>query len=187
VNEEWSDGVATCRADCAAYDVASCTRADLGGRYEMVKPAERDPSLWAAARCNTELPDQPVPGTAFGLGVRLSPTRSPLWIVHLQGGGFCDQHARPCSPARGSLLVTPPHPDRAAVDLGPRGVVSDDPALNPELDDANHVFALYCSSDTWAGSGGTAIIEDGGEWTFAGRANVRATFEVLIQRFGSRR
>src|SRR6185295_15130449 len=59
----FSAGTATCRADCSGYDVTACT-AENGARFEVVKPAERDPR-WATARCND--------GTPFSAFVRITP------------------------------------------------------------------------------------------------------------------
>src|SRR5687768_15910212 len=71
----WSAGTAPCRTSCAGADVSMCTlRAP--GSSEVVKPAQRDPTRWAQARCND--------GTPFAFRISLAPTPSPVWVIQLE-------------------------------------------------------------------------------------------------------
>ncbi len=57
------------------------------------------------------------------------------------------------------------------------GILSDDPAQNPYLYDANHVFVYPCSNDAWRGTApGSAST---GGWSFLGDPTVRAVIEDL--------
>ena len=57
---------------------------------EIVKPAERDPALWATAVCND--------GTPFAFTFDASPTGSTNWVIHLEGGGACSGIGEDCGP-----------------------------------------------------------------------------------------
>jgi hypothetical protein len=173
----WSAGVAPCRADCAGWDSAECTRIDPA-RFEVVKPALRDPR-WQGARCND--------GTPFGFAVRLAPAASHVWMIYLQGGVFCEDHAFDCAARDPRLTTESPLADRS---LGPGqwdGLASASEAINPDFAAANQVVAFYCSSDLWSG----ATIErrpsrgDPAQgWYFSGRANVDAMLAILGDRYG---
>jgi hypothetical protein len=173
----WSAGTAPCRATCEGWDVSTCTlRAP--GSTEVVRPAERDPTRWAEARCND--------GTPFALRISLAPTPSPVWVILLEGGGYCDDATMPCSEREARLITTLPAPDRAVAPLTTQGIFSRDVARNPTFAGANHVLAHYCSSDFWHGATTElrpSAVSPGG-WYWSGRANVRALFEVLAQRYG---
>jgi hypothetical protein len=173
----WSAGTARCRASCAGWDVSTCTlRAP--GNTEVVKPGVRDPARWAQARCND--------GTPFGFRISLAPTPSPVWVIMLEGGGYCDDATMPCSERETRLTTTLPAPDRGTGSLATDGLLSRDAASNPRFAGANHVLAHYCSSDFWHGATTElrpSAVSPGG-WYYSGRANVRALFEVLAQRYG---
>jgi hypothetical protein len=173
----WSAGTAQCRASCTGWDVSMCTLA-APRHTEVVKPAERDPTRWAEARCND--------GTPFAFRISLAPTPSTVWVIHLEGGGYCDDDTMLCSERNPELTTTLPAPDRGLGPLVTRGILSRDPAINPTFAGANHVQANYCSSDFWHGATTelrpSAVSPDG--WYYSGRPNVRAMFEVLVQRYG---
>jgi len=173
----WSAGTAPCRASCAGWDVSMCTL-QAPGDTEVVEPAERDPTRWAQARCND--------GTPFGFRLSLAPTPSPVWVIQLEGGGYCDDASMPCSERDARLTTTLPAQDRDIGALVTRGIFSRDATVNPTFADANHVLAHYCSSDFWHGATTElrpSAVSPGG-WFYSGRANVRAMFEVLAQRYG---
>lgn len=175
----WSDGTAPARSDGTGYDVTACTRSTAGGA-ELVKPAERDPARWAGARAND--------GTPFAFEVQLSPSGSSrVWVIYLQGGGFCDDNANLCRARAPRLSSSPEPPDRAFGELAEQeGIFNRSPAQNPTFHDANLVFAYYVSSDQW--SGATAerrpTTAHPAGWYFSGRANVRAMVGSLVQRYG---
>ncbi|MBI4955545.1 MAG: hypothetical protein HY908_26230 [Myxococcales bacterium] len=173
----WSAGTAGCRTNCAGWDVSMCTL-QAPGNTEVVKPAERDPTRWAQARCND--------GTPFAFRISLAPTASPVWVIQLEGGGYCDDATMPCSEREARLTTTLPLPDRGTGPLATYGIFSRDAASNPTFAGANHVLAHYCSSDFWHGATTElrpSAVSPGG-WYYSGRANVRALFEVLAQRYG---
>jgi hypothetical protein len=165
-----------------------------------VRPADRDQSRWASARCSD--------GSPFSFQVRLSQTgTSNIWVILLEGGGGCDDARVSCAnrqlgliTSKGSdrdyspafLVSLPGTPQRAT------GVLSLDPVANPVFSDANHVIAQHCSSDNFSGassdlipnSGSIDNVDGGGDggpgpgWYFSRRLNIQAMFEILAQRYG---
>jgi hypothetical protein len=189
LSSQFAPGPAKCRLDCGGYDVDACHRAvrpaDANGvKGEVVKPGDAD-ARWADAVCND--------GQPFALMVRLAePTSAQRtrWVIGLEGGGFCDDDASPCS-ARSNYHTRPysrPHGDYRS--FTQTGFLRQDPATNPPFAGANHVWMHYCTSDVWTGthSAGTHTSFDGrspdGLTHFAGKNNVRAGLEILRQRFG---
>lgn len=175
----WTGGEATARPGGNGYDVSNCVRSHPMKHAEMVKPAERDAERWGEARCND--------GTPFGFSLQLSPSgQSDEWLVYLEGGGFCDDNALPCSERGKRLSSTPPTDDRAQTEIKQTGIFNRNPSSNPDFYDANIAFAYYCSSDGW--SGGTTekrpTQADPQGWYFSGHTNVRAMIEILIERYG---
>ena len=167
----WSGGMASCRD--GGRDVSACTRVDTTS-WENVEPAARG---FADARCND--------GTPFDFVVRLAATPSKRWVIHLEGGGFCDDTANSCAERPLDLQTTSPLTDRqlAAANFG--GVLSRN-AINP-LADANHVRATYCTSDFYAGSTTErrpTLGDPVNGWYFSGHANVAAMFAVLERDYG---
>ena len=167
-------GTAPCRADCRGWDPAGCTLANAG-RFEAVKPAERDPK-WGIARCND--------GTPFSFVVRLASPATDRWVIYLEGGVYCDDDSFACASRDPYLTSTLPFADRA---LGPvpfTGLFGTNPAANPDFAQANQVVAHYCSSDFWAGETTDRRPSSGGSWYFSGHAAVDAMIEVLAERYG---
>jgi len=175
----YTGGDARCRADCTGYDVSACAVAPA--RREVVQPAVREPARWGSAQCNK--------GGAFPMLVQRS-TTSKRWVVRLEGGGACTPAAgAPCY-AREASLVSPvvdgrPLVDRTTEEARPVGNVPEDFA------DASYAQLVYCSSDVWSGEQNDPIeipADATGTTTmpfrFAGRANVRAALEILVQRYG---
>jgi hypothetical protein len=182
----YEGGSAVCRPDCRGYDVGSCRRTPTT-LAETVKPRDRD-GRFSQARCNA--------GESFAFQLRPSPTGSARWVIHLQGGGWCDDVSVQCR-WRAECALDSGHAlfhgvsmkDRALSPLAGRGVLSGDLRVNPGLADANHVFAFYCSSDFWSGTRSepvdtSASRELWGRWHFAGRHHVAALIATLQQRYG---
>lgn len=172
--------LAACRSDCLGFDVSACTIVN-DGDVEMVKPRARQQSAFRHARCNT--------GTPFGFEIAVAPPggQRNTWAIVLQGGGDCDDFSLDCSRRGGPLIHGPAGADkkRGAPSSRFAGLLAPDPVNNPRFFDGHRVFAWYCSSDMWTGSGTTATIPTtGGEWYFNGRQNVRALFNMLRQRYG---
>ena len=168
----WSGGTATCRADCG-HDVSACTRVDTTS-WEAVEPATRG---FPEARCND--------GTPFDFIVRLAATPTKTWVIHLEGGGFCDDNGNSCAQRPLDLRSTSPQTDRELVVATPGGVLSRT-AINP-LAAANHVRATYCSSDFYAGATTErrpTLGDPAAGWYFSGHANVAAMFAVLERDYG---
>ena len=111
----WSSGNATCRASCAGFDTSACTALSTGG-FEAVKPAEREPARFAAARCND--------GTPFTFYLSLAPAASSVWMIHLQGGVYCDDATMPCATRDVILTTTQAPTDRMLLAANRRGILS---------------------------------------------------------------
>lgn len=176
----WTGGQAACRADCSGWDVGACMRPSAP-RWEAVKPAERDAARFGGALCND--------GTPFTFVVRLAPEPSSEWVIHLQGGVFCDDAAISCADRLRDdpeLTTTSPFADRSTGPLTMGGIFSGDPTINPDFSAVNEVLAFYCSSDFWTGTDPNRrpTIADPEGWYFAGRANVSAMLDVLTERYG---
>jgi hypothetical protein len=167
----WASGTATRTTD--RWDVSACVPRS-NDLYETVKPAIRSPERWATARCND--------GTPFAFVARIAGKPSKSWVIHLEGGGYCDEVSMPCASRARDLTTTIPEADRAPSTRAPSGIFSRDPSVNPAFASANHVFAHYCSSDFWSGNS----TEQRGKlsWYFSGHANVRSMLELLIDRYG---
>lgn len=184
-------GQATCRADCSGFDLSTCERRRVptdrhGEKGEVVKPGVADPR-WSDAVCND--------GQPFSMMVRLAPPGSPQadrWVIALEGGGFCDDDASPCS-ARSDYHTSPwSRPNGDFRSFTPSGFLSRKSAVNPPFAQANHAYLHYCSSDVWTGddTAGVSTSFDSrssdGVTHFTGKRNARAGIEVLMQRFGLR-
>lgn len=177
LSAHYTAGVATCRAGCRGYDVSAC-ELPASRLWELIEPASRDPR-WSRARCND--------GTPFDLVYRPGAPGSRVWVVYLEGGGFGDDHAFPTA-ARGPELTS-----TWEVADGVRGPLPGiehglfgGEAINPDFHDAHLVYAHYCSSDLWSGRGEDRRPVAGTElgMYFAGRHNVVAMLEILVQRYG---
>ena len=147
------------------------------GGAEVVKPAERDPERWGAARCND--------GTPFAYTLRRG--ADPTWVIHLSGGFFCDDARAPCSERRPRLTTTVTEADGANVRARGAGVLSPDPSVNPTFASAHQVDAHYCSSDLWLGDSVERRPTTGDPqagWYFSGRENVRVLVDALARLHG---
>lgn len=157
----------------AALLLAACLpreQAQSLGPPMVVKPARRD-ERWQNARCND--------GSPWSYVIRR--TSSPLWVVDLSGGYFCDEERLLCRDRKRPMTTTRPEPDGGRASLKEEGLFSTDEALNPTFARANHVFAHYCSSDLWLGGSlqRQPNSADPEGWWFSGRENVRALTEAL--------
>lgn len=149
-----------------------------GDAWTVIRPADRDPARWGAARCND--------GSATSVVWRPSPSGSHTWVVRVNGGFYCDDGAVPCA-TRAPEMTTAlgpagkPIPDGGRWGGGEAGLFSRDPAINPRFWDANQAFLDYCTSDVWLGESTerrpTTGSPDG--WYFSGRHAFRAGFESL--------
>ena len=174
----WASGEARCKASCGGWDTSSCV-ADASGGDETVKPAERDPARFETARCND--------GTPFSFRVSLAPQPSATWMIHLQGGGFCDDNARTCATREMVLKTTTPRADRTLRPAELHGIMSRSTSVNPTFANVNLVAAQYCSSDFWTGATTERRPTMGDPvngWYFSGRANVAALLAMLTERYG---
>ncbi|RKG92502.1 pectin acetylesterase-family hydrolase [Corallococcus terminator] len=173
----YTGGQTVCASTCRGYEVARDCRVRPGVLVETIRPALRDASRWAGAKCND--------GTSFAFNFSPSPTGSKVWVINLGGGGYCDGTTSACA-NRGVLLTSKGEPaDRALETRAGSGILSRDPEENPTFADANQVSAHYCSSDLWTGTNPTPQPVDGGlRLRFNGRLNVRALLEVLRRDYG---
>jgi hypothetical protein len=162
-----------------ALEAAEIGIATLG---ETVKPALRNPTLYGEARCND--------GTPFTFLIQKGYERtlqSRKWVIYLKGGVFCDDDAFVCSERARNLTTTSPMADGSLFEWDLQGILSDDPAQNPDFYKANRVYALYCSSDYWAGKTNSRRPSSGDPvngWYFSGRTNVNAMLNILMSSFG---
>ncbi|MBI5507480.1 MAG: hypothetical protein HY903_01885 [Deltaproteobacteria bacterium] len=98
------------------------------------------------------------------------------FVIELTGGMFCSNNAD-CdrravqAPALVSSL------NAASSKPGP-GILSIDPALNPDFYNANHVSIAYCSSDNWSGDRAAETATN--SRAFRGRKIVQAVTEDLL-------
>lgn len=94
------------------------------------------------------------------------------WVIALEGGGSCSTIAE-CQ-AR-------PNKYKSSIGTGATqkvgGLMSSDPAVNPDFFSANVAFLNYCSSDYWMGTQPVSAATDG--LAFRGHDIVRAVMEDL--------
>jgi hypothetical protein len=160
--------------DLLAVEVPTTTQISS---WKVLLPAERSPN-WSGALCND--------GTPAGLSVRHAVLPSRTWVVHLQGGFFCDDVGVPCKQRAGRLITGPREEGRRLPDgatwLGPDlGLLAQDADKNPVFHDANHVVLHYCSSDFWLGEHTERLPVSGSPqgWFFSGRHVLRAQLQAL--------
>ena len=79
---------------------------------------------------------------------------SPAWVVWLEGGGICFNLSDCAQRAKGRLGSSSSY--NASIDA-PKGMLSSDPAANPDLYTWNRVFVPYCSGDVWMGTKRAAV------------------------------
>jgi len=100
---------------------------------------------------------------------------SRSWVIHLQGGGFCNSAAS-CVDRKRELpeLMTS---NRLPNTRAGEGIESTSSDLTPDFYSANHVYVHYCSSDLWSGSRGASA--DTGGLHFRGTQILRSVIEDL--------
>lgn len=176
----YASGTATCRPNCTGYAVTTCVRSSQFA--EVAMPAHRMPERFANALCND--------GTPFDFSFTPSPTGSTKWIINFEGGGRCDGTFYTCA-GRPTILTSSKGTGDGKVptNIGDDTVFSRDPAVNPELFDANFLKAHYCSSDIWTGTNATKqmVPVGGGQKAavvFTGRINARAMIDLARRNYG---
>ncbi len=125
-----------------------------------------------------------------GFGVAAS-----RWVIYLEGGGEChDQTAcmkrETASPV---LISNQTYLDGTSKMVPLAGILSPDPAQNPDFYDANLVQISYCSSDYWMGDkdGNTAMTpaeirqsDNVNNWYFDGHGVVQGVIQMLQTSYG---
>jgi hypothetical protein len=121
---------------------------------------------------------------------------SSRWVIYLDEGGQCSslaecaqrQLSQPVADMSNTAFVKGTAKPHALA-----GILSPNPALNPDFYDANLVQVLYCSSDEWMGEkdGNAAMTpsqilasDDSDNWYFDGHAIVQAVIQMLQQSYG---
>lgn len=120
-------------------------------------------------------------GSGTGIGVRLNPASTKLYI-YLEGGGACF-NAETCAIALASF-------DEAAFDawagtVGLTGIFDTTQAANP-VQDWNAVYVPYCSGDVHAGDASSAVVPGGptGQ-SFLGYENIALYLQRILATFPS--
>jgi hypothetical protein len=98
------------------------------------------------------------------------------WIIFLEGGGGCMTGGLCAQRAQGSGRLVTSAREPATKDPG--GLLSSDPAVNPDFANFTKVYAHYCSSDFWAGDGEQPVA--GSTWQFRGHEVVGALVDQLL-------
>jgi hypothetical protein len=121
---------------------------------------------------------------------------SSRWVIYLAEGGQCSSHSE-CADRQSTQPVT----DLSSTTYASgkkkpypfAGLMSPDPAQNPDFYDANLVQVSYCSSDEWMGEkdGNKAMTssqilasDNSDNWYFDGHAIVQAVIQILQQSYG---
>lgn len=161
-----SSADATTPSDATGEDAADMGNLPAGAmvRYEVRDASGRD------AVCNNGTPA--VYYHRYGQG-----ENRDKWVLYLKGGSGCFSPEE-CEARwmRNEDLMNSDHTRWGDV-LQFEGLLSGDPALNPDFHDWSVVYMVYCSSDGWAGDaqGGDML----GEWHFRGHRIARAIVEDL--------
>ncbi|MBP9828366.1 hypothetical protein KBC55_04440 [Patescibacteria group bacterium] len=98
------------------------------------------------------------------------------WVVYLKGGGSCINEADCLDRAANNdpgLVSSNNYPNGLKED----GILSADPAINPDFYNWNRVHVRYCSSDLWIGDTENMVGEE--LWQFRGKNIVAAVIEDL--------
>lgn len=109
------------------------------------------------------------PGTGVG---------ATVWIIHLQGGGFCYDLLscqRRAQSLNAQTIMSSNGWPTVSVGSG-NGLMSSDPLENPDFYNANRVYVRYCSSDVFSGATNPY---PGNPWHFRGRTILRAVLDDL--------
>ena len=114
-------------------------------------------------------------GTPAGFYYKKSPTSSPMWLVHLEGGGWCWDNDSCSKRKRTAPQLTTNKLWRKSIDK--TGIFDDDSTKNP-LHDANKIFVPYCTSDGWMGH--ASARNENNHWYFMGQKVIEAVLDTLI-------
>lgn len=140
-------------------DDASVTVSDTYEKRTVVNASARN------AICNDGSPAVYYIRRGAGCGAK-------RWVIAFEGGGSCSTIAE-CQ-AR-------PNKYKSSIGAGATqkvgGMMSSDPAVNPDFFSANIAFVNYCSSDYWMGTQPASAATDG--LAFRGHDIVRAVIEDL--------
>jgi hypothetical protein len=92
-------------------------------------------------------------GTPGGFYLRPSPTNSPNWLIHFEGGGWCVNEQDCLNRAQTDIGSSAKWPAQGVFpnDGGAHGFLSSDPTVNPTLHDWNMVHINYCDGASYAG------------------------------------
>eukprot|EP00666_Eupelagonemidae_sp_cell4sb_P008775 gene8775-12814_t len=109
-----------------------------------------------------------------------SPSNSSVWVIDMKGGGGCSDEKKCASRVNTDLGSSKGWSEtfQGHVDL-----LSDDPKINPDFADANHVFIPYCSSDGHRGMR-NATSKDTWGYYFSGHLNFAAVVGDLSAKRG---
>lgn len=131
-------------------------------------------SSYANAVCNDGSPAAFYWRPGFGNG-------NTSYVVHLQGGAWCTDQASCLDRATSSpdLVSSNGYPATSDHSLG---LFSTNSSLNRGWYNANMVYVMYCTSDSWSGNA-TATFA-GQLWRFQGRRVIEAVFEKLRDSYG---
>jgi len=129
-------------------------------------------------------------GSQFGYYLRKAPETSPnskKWVIFLQGGGLCVEPIDCLVRQEGDEGSSKPWPQHWSSDTDGAGDITyDDPKLNPNFYDYNHVYLRYCTGDLWTG-GRTHAWADGTFWEgfwFMGHHVIEGTMDHLNKTAG---
>lgn len=126
------------------------------------------------AKCN----DGTTPLFFFRRGTGIGASK---WVLYFKGGGVCSDE-KTCKQREPNLTSSNPWRRSELRELGDDetradGILSNNPAHNPDFYNWNHVFMVYCSSDGWAGT--RAASPESFGWHFAGHYIVDAMLDAL--------
>jgi hypothetical protein len=125
-----------------------------------------------------------------GFGVAAS-----RWVIYLDGGGQCDQQTT-CIQRQSQnfgLISSEPYSSGGQKITPLTGILSPDPAQNPDFYDANLVQVSYCSSDFWMGDKDGApgmtpaqirASQNVNNWYFDGHGIVQGVIQLLQKSYG---
>jgi hypothetical protein len=118
------------------------------------------------------------------------------WVIYLDGGGEC-YNQKSCIQRQDNdpedLISSVPYSTGTEPFTPINGILSPNPALNPDFYDANLVQVAYCSSDLWMGEkdGNKALTpalirasRNVANWYFDGHGVVQAVIQILQQNYG---
>ena len=125
-----------------------------------------------------------------------SAANASKWVVHIQGGGWCDS-LDSCKSRSESNLGSSAHNKTKEQDIQDLNTVHgcennrwcgalmvNDPAINPVAHDWNAVLLRYTDGASWIGDLAEPVTHDGTKLYFRGRYNLEATFADLQVKHG---